>query len=106
TFDEAYALATSGGDKDIHVVGELKQDSRGDVVGLETGPDRVSFSFLLPDDNGKEPKVFYAEPIPPDFLQSDNVLVNGRYSGDSFVASKILLKCPSKYQEETINAGI
>jgi cytochrome c-type biogenesis protein CcmE len=106
TFDEAYALATGGSERDIHVVGALKKDADGEITGIETGADRVSFSFLLLDDKGKEQKVFYAEPMPADFLRSEKVVVIGRYSGDSFVASKILLKCPSKYQEEKINAGI
>jgi cytochrome c-type biogenesis protein CcmE len=34
------------------------------------------------------------------------VVVIGGYQNKVFVASKILLKCPSKYQEEKINASI
>lgn len=106
TFDEAYAMSTGGSRKDIHVVGQLKKDSHGEIVGIEPGADRVSFSFVLLDDNGKEQKVFYAEPMPADFLRSEKVVVIGHYDGDNFLANKILLKCPSKYQEEKINAGI
>lgn len=106
TFEEAYALSTGGSNKDIHVVGVLKKDAGGEIIGIEPGADRVSFSFVLLDDKGQEQKVFYAEPMPPDFLKSEKVVVIGRYSGDSFVANKILLKCPSKYQEEKINAGV
>jgi cytochrome c-type biogenesis protein CcmE len=31
------------------------------------------------------------------------VVVIGSYDGDDFKASKIILKCPSKYQEEKLN---
>jgi cytochrome c-type biogenesis protein CcmE len=104
TFDEAFQLASNGSNNSIHVVGELKKDSRGEIVGLETGADKVSFSFILVDENGKEQKVLYNEPMPPDFTRSEKVVVIGRYRADSFVASKILLKCPSKYQDQKLNA--
>jgi cytochrome c-type biogenesis protein CcmE len=104
TFEEAYQLASNGNDNSIHVVGELKKDARGGIVGLEPGADKVSFSFVLVDESGKEQKVLYNEPMPPDFTRSEKVVVIGRYEQDTFVASKILLKCPSKYQDEKLNA--
>ncbi len=105
TFDEAYSMATSGNDNSIHVVGELKKDDAGRVVGIQTGADMVSFSFVLVDDNGKEQVVKYKEPMPTDFTKSEKVVVIGKYKGDSFNAEKILLKCPSKYQETELTAG-
>ena len=104
TFDEAYQLASNGNRASIHVVGELKKDEQGDIVGLEPGEDKVSFSFILIDESGKEQKVMYNEPMPPDFTRSEKVVVIGRYQQDTFVASKILLKCPSKYQDQKLNA--
>jgi cytochrome c-type biogenesis protein CcmE len=103
SFGEAYQLASSGSSKDIHVVGELKKDSFGNIIGIEEGADKVSFSFIMVDEKGKEQKVFYREPMPADFTKSEKVVVIGSYSADSFVASKILLKCPSKYQEQKVN---
>lgn len=102
SFDEAYQLASNGSSKDIHVVGSLKKNEAGEVVGLIPGADKVSFEFLLLDEKGREQNVFYNEPMPPDFLRSEKVVVIGKYKGDRFIASKILLKCPSKYQDETI----
>lgn len=105
TFDEAYSMATSGNDNSIHVVGELKKDDAGHVIGIQTGADMVSFSFVLVDDNGKEQLVQYKEPMPTDFTKSEKVVVIGKYKGDAFNADKILLKCPSKYQETELTAG-
>jgi cytochrome c-type biogenesis protein CcmE len=102
-FDQAYELATAGNKKDIHVVGTLKKDGSGQVIGIEEGMDKVSFSFIMLDDNGKEQKVDYNEPMPPDFTRSEKVVVVGSYAGETFKASKILLKCPSKYQEQNVN---
>jgi cytochrome c-type biogenesis protein CcmE len=106
TFSEAYQLASNGNAKSIHVVGELKKDADGKVVGIEPGADKVSFSFIMIDEGGKEQQVFYNEPMPQDFTRSEKVVVIGSYKGESFYAEKILLKCPSKYQENSINAGI
>ena len=60
----------------------------------------------MQDENGKKQEVFYNEPVPPDFKRSEKVVVVGSYNGDLFIADKILMKCPSKYQEETVNAGM
>jgi cytochrome c-type biogenesis protein CcmE len=102
-FGEAYQMATAGNKKQIHVVGELKKDPSGTIVGIEQGRDLVSFSFVMVDDNGKEQRVFYNQPMPQDFTKSEKVVVVGSYEGDTFQASKILLKCPSKYQEQKVN---
>ncbi|TXH24874.1 MAG: cytochrome c maturation protein CcmE [Cyclobacteriaceae bacterium] len=106
TFQEAHEMAANGNSQSIHVVGELKKDDQGHVLGIVPGADQVSFSFVMVDDNKKEQVVVYKEPMPQDFMRSEKVVVIGGYSGDMFVADKILLKCPSKYQDQKLNAGI
>jgi len=106
SFDQAYQMASSGNTNSIHVVGELKKGPDGSVVGLESSADRLSFSFILVDEAKKEQTVYYSEPMPPDFTRSEKIVVIGGYQGDRFVASKILLKCPSKYQEQKLNARV
>jgi len=106
TFDEAFQLASNGSSKSIHVVGDLKKDGAGDIIGIHPGEDKVSFSFLLIDANGKEQEVYYNEPMPADFKRSEKVVVIGSYHNDLFVADKILLKCPSKYVDEKLKAGV
>jgi cytochrome c-type biogenesis protein CcmE len=99
TFDQAQQMSLTGNKSSIHVVGELLKEN-GKVVGITPGNDRVSFSFVMIDDNKKEQLVQYNQPMPADFTRSEKVVVVGRYQGDLFVADKILLKCPSKYQEQ------
>jgi cytochrome c-type biogenesis protein CcmE len=106
SFDQAFQMASTGNTASIHVVGELKKDSNGRVIGLEKSPDNLSFSFVLKDEANKEQTVFYNEPMPPDFTRSEKIVVIGGFQGDHFVASKILLKCPSKYQEQKLNARV
>ncbi len=106
TFEQAYQMASTGNKIKIHVVGELKKDGQGAITDLVKSPDNLSFTFILLDENKKEQKVYYNEPMPPDFTRSEKVVVIGSYRGDVFVADKILLKCPSKYQDQKLNAKV
>ncbi len=102
SFNEAYSMSTSGDENAIHVVGELKKNSNGEVVGVTPSADMLSVNFVLVDDNKKEEIVYLNQPMPSDLLRSDKVVVIGGYKNDKFVADKVLLKCPSKYEETTI----
>ena len=104
SFEDAYVMAKNGDAKSIHVVGELTHDASGEVMGLYPSEDKLSFRFIMKDENGKAQEVFYNEPMPSDFTRSEKVVVIGSYHDDLFVADKILMKCPSKYQETTVNA--
>ena len=90
----------------IHVVGKLKKNENGQVQGIYPSEDKLSFSFLLVDTDGTTQKVHYNEPMPADFQRSDQVVIIGSFDKDVFVADKILLKCPSKYQEEQIKVTL
>lgn len=102
TFSEARKLAAEGHDKKIHVVGQLKKDTGGNILGLKPSEDLLSVSFVMVDSENTEQKVYYNEPMPPDLERSEQVVVIGSFREDVFIADKILLKCPSKYQEEEI----
>jgi len=102
TFKEAQAYADNGSDKRVHVVGTLKKNEDGEIVGIEPAADQLSFSFMMVDNNQDIQQVYHNEPMPPDFRRSEQVVVIGSYHDDLFVADQILLKCPSKYQEEEI----
>ena len=106
SFSTAWEMKEDGEDKAIHVVGKLKKDETGQVAGIEVREDKTSFTFLLVDNEGTEQKVFYNEPVPADFQRSEQVVVIGSYRDkDIFVADKILMKCPSKYQETDVQAA-
>ena len=103
SFSEAKEMAERGNNNKIHVVGKLKKDNNDQVVGIESSDDKLSFRITLIDENNLEQTVYYPNPMPTDFLRSEQVVVIGAYTNDRFIADKILLKCPSKYQEEGIN---
>ncbi|HYG38907.1 MAG TPA: cytochrome c maturation protein CcmE [Cytophagales bacterium] len=103
TFNEAAEMAQEGDNKSIHVVGKLPKTPNGQIKGIEESPDKLSFSFLLEDNNKKLEKVYYNNPIPADFVRSEQVVIIGSYKKDVFVADNILLKCPSKYEENKLS---
>ena len=105
SFEEAKALYESGNNKKVHIVGQLKKDEQGTIQGVEPGEDLLTVSFLMVDNNQKTGKVFYNKPMPPDLKQSEQVVVVGRFKDDVFMANQILLKCPSKYEENKIQTG-
>jgi len=105
TFDEAKALFESGSGKKVHVVGQLKKDESGEIVGVEPSEDKLTVTFLMVDNNQETNKVFYNKPMPPDLKQSEQVVVIGSYKESIFHANQILLKCPSKYEEESLQVS-
>ncbi len=104
SFDEAIELAEDGSETKVHVVGRLKKDEQGHILGMEYDPlvDPNLFSFVLVDTNRYEQRVIYFNPKPQDFERSEQVVITGSMKNDVFVADKILLKCPSKYVEKEI----
>lgn len=104
-FKEATNLTTQGKENNkVHVVGKLKKDASGRIIGMEYQPqvDPNYFVFVLVDENNEERKVVSYNPKPQDFEMSEQVVVVGSMQQDKFVADRIVLKCPSKYQEKEI----
>lgn len=104
SFGEAKELASDGDETKVHVVGRLKKDPQGHIVGMNYDPlvDPNYFTFVLVDTNRVEQQVVYYNPKPQDFERSEQVVITGSMQQNVFVADKILLKCPSKYTENKI----
>lgn len=103
-FQQAFEMAEDGNSTKVHVVGKLKKNFAGDIVGMLYNPamDPNYFVFTLVDNKNVEKEVIYYNPKPQDFDKSEQVVVIGSAKGNTFVAEQILLKCPSKYQENEI----
>jgi cytochrome c-type biogenesis protein CcmE len=104
SFGEAIERAKDGNETKVHVVGRLKKDAQGHIVGMNYDPliDPNYFTFMLVDTNRVEQQVVYFNPKPQDFERSEQVVITGNMKNNVFVADKILLKCPSKYVENEI----
>lgn len=104
TFTQAAEMAQSGEKDGVHVVGKLTKDAQGKIINMTYQPqvDPNHFEFTLIDNENRTQKVIYSAPKPQDFDRSEQVVVIGSMDGDHFRADKILLKCPSKYQENKL----
>lgn len=104
SFGEAIERAEDGDMNKVHVVGRLKKDTQGHIVGMQYDPlvDPNYFTFMLVDTNRYEQQVVYFNPKPQDFERSEQVVITGNMQDNVFVADKILLKCPSKYTEKEV----
>ena len=60
------------------------------------------FTFKLQDSTGKQVMVSYPKPKPANFEQAVSVVAIGHYDAAKgvFLADDMLVKCPSKYQEQ------
>ena len=94
TFAEATAT-----DATVRVAGELAKDR---PIEYDPQVNPNYFSFFVRDREGLERKVVLTAAKPQDFELSEQIVVTGEMSGETFVASDMLMKCPSKYKDEEI----
>ncbi|MEY3678722.1 MAG: hypothetical protein RI924_863 [Bacteroidota bacterium] len=60
------------------------------------------FSFHMKDKDGKVCKVVFYGTKPQDFEKSENIVLTGKMVGNEFHATKMLMKCPSKYNKDEV----
>ncbi|TCK85168.1 cytochrome c maturation protein CcmE domain-containing protein [Albibacterium bauzanense] len=84
---------------ELHVVGQLNKEKE-----LVYNPVQNAnyFSFYMLDEHGQECKVVFQGSKPQDFERSEQIVLTGKMVGQEFHASKILMKCPSKYNDQQI----
>jgi cytochrome c-type biogenesis protein CcmE len=100
-FSTAQKMASEGNNAKIHVVGKLQKGADGQIIGMNYNPamDANRFEFVLVDNNNLAKKVVYNDAKPQDFGKAEQVVIIGKMEGDVFKCDKVLLKCPSKYQD-------
>jgi cytochrome c-type biogenesis protein CcmE len=81
------------------VVGLLAKDK---PMYYDAEKDPNLFRFFMTDQSGELHEVTLKASKPQDFELSEQVVVTGQFEGDAFVASSILMKCPSKYKNEEV----
>ena len=92
----SFTEATKSPEQEFHVVGKLNKEKP-----LEYNPEKNAnlFGFYLIDRDGQERKVLFNGSKPQDFERSEQVVITGKMNGQAFSADKILMKCPSKYND-------
>ena len=86
-------------DTELHVVGQLNKEKE---LFYNPQQDANYFAFYMKDNKGQECKVVFNGSKPQDFERSEQIVLTGKMVGQEFHASKILMKCPSKYTKDQI----
>ena len=89
------ALGKPGEEFKISGVLDKTQEIRYDP---EMNADVTIFSMI--DSDGKSETVYLAEAKPQGLEQSESIDLYGSYEDGEFHASKMLMKCPSKYNDQ------
>jgi cytochrome c-type biogenesis protein CcmE len=92
TVSEFYDRETELQDVSIRVAGEIVEGS------VSWDAESLELRFTI-NEGGKDMPVTYHGTRPSGFSPGSNILVEGRYTLDGiFMADKLILKCPSKYE--------
>ena len=88
-FEQAEGLSSA------HVVGTWEK-SQHHHFSRET----MRFTFHMEDENGNVRKVVYPKPKPNNFEEATQLVVIGEMRNGVFHANEMLMKCPSKYNDD------
>jgi len=94
TFTEAKEKKT-----ELYVVGVLNKEKE---LFYDPVKDANHFSFYMYDNDSTECKVVFNGSKPQDIERSEQIVLTGKMEGDIFRATKILMKCPSKYNQDEV----
>lgn len=95
TVSEVNGSAAQMVDQRIRVSGAV-------VPGSEDwNPQEITLRFKIQDDKGQQLPIVFFGPRPDNFQRAAEAIIEGRLgSGGEFQADTLLLKCPSRYEED------
>ena len=75
----------------------------GDLIKGTVSNDRVNgvIRFAITDTNGERIEVVYDGSVPSNLSDATRIVAIVKLQGSQFIANKLLVKCPSKYEAET-----
>lgn len=88
--------------KEEHVMGYWEK-SKG--MYYDAAKDPNHFAFYMKDEKGTVNKVVLNGSKPQDFERSEKLVLIGKMDKNTFYASKILMKCPSKYNDNMVEVN-
>lgn len=99
---ETFETAFSKKGEKVTVIGYLSLNKKID----ESMPNQLT--FYMKDKDGVEKKVVLSESKPQDFEKSEELVITGMADpgSDTFMASHMLMKCPSKYKDNKENREV
>ena len=84
--------ARNSGANNVHLKGFLDKSSVANDLKSR------KLRFRIRDEKGESIEVVYSGAPPQDMSQATEIVAIGSMQGDEFHSSKLLIKCPSKYE--------
>ena len=95
----SFEVARKHPGREFHIIGELLRDK---PIEEKIIDNTLLLTFYMTDKQGGESQVNYLGAQPQDFDKSDQVVLIGKFENDKFIATSLLLKCPSKYNPDDL----
>jgi cytochrome c-type biogenesis protein CcmE len=97
---ETFATAEKKPGKEYQIIAEL--DTISNPMHYDPIVDPNYFTFFAKDESGLIRKVVFNGTKPQDFERSEKLTMTGTMENGEFRCSKILMKCPSKYNTDQV----
>lgn len=96
TVDELYAKGTAIENQTVRVSGKV------DAATIDFNNRDLLLKFEVTSDTGQRMPVVFNGPKPDQMREGAEAIIEGKYDGQAFTAQSLLLKCPSRYEENGI----
>jgi cytochrome c-type biogenesis protein CcmE len=96
TVDELYAKGTAIENRTVRVSGLVDADT------IDFNNRDLILTFDVTSETGERLPVVFNGPKPDQMREGAEAIIEGKYNGEQFTAKTLMLKCPSRYEEGTI----
>jgi cytochrome c-type biogenesis protein CcmE len=100
---QTFETAAEKPGKEFQIIAKLDTLNKPMEYDPVKNPNR--FVFYAKDESGKSQKVIFSGAKPQDFERSAKLTMTGSMEGETFKCREILMKCPSKYENDQIAIG-
>ncbi len=96
TVDELYAKGAAMENRPVRVSGKV------DATTIDFNNRDLILAFDVVSETGQRLPVVFNGPKPDQMREGAEAILEGKYDGQVFTAQSLLLKCPSRYEEQGI----
>lgn len=96
TVDELYAKGVAMENRTVRVSGKV------DATTINFNNRDLILAFDVMSETGQRMHVVFNGPKPDQMREGAEAIIEGKYDGQAFMAQSLLLKCPSRYEEQGI----
>ncbi len=96
TVDELYQKGAAMENRTVRVSGKV------DAATIDFNNRDLILNFDVTSETGERLPVVFNGPKPDQMREGAEAIIEGKYDGEMFQAQSLLLKCPSRYEEGTI----